>query len=187
MRHMAIPNSTPPKSKTKVIQFELNRGFLILAVIACGGTATMPLWGRVVNALAPWADPILLIVTFVVLTIPGVYAMFRIYLPIPLSEWLRGLRAGKRETNLDEIREKIRVKQEKKDEKARESAKYIEEKRKERIKEKGLSHVEREERQKGRRLGKRRSKSKSEVAGVLSKREKKKRKPIFIQPKKIPY
>ncbi|MHA2407809.1 MAG: hypothetical protein ACXACA_05520 [Candidatus Ranarchaeia archaeon] len=183
---MALPGSKVPKGKMKEIQFELNRGFLALAVITCGGTAMMPLWGRLLMAIMPWADPILLIATFIILTIPGVYSLFRIYLPIPLSEWLRGLREGKRETSINEIREKIKVKEQKKLEKAKEQAKFIEEKRKERIKEKGLTHVEREERQKARRLSKRRVKSASSVAGVLSKKEKKKRNPMFVQPEKIP-
>ncbi len=181
-----VAGDTPlSDTSPKRTQFELNRGFLLMAILFCGGTATMPIWGRALYAVAPFADPFLLIMTFVILMIPGVYALFRVYLPLPLSEWLRGLREGKRETNLDQIRDKIRVKQEKEMEKERDQTKYLEEQRKQRVKEKGLSEVEREERQRERRKSKRRVKSGTVLGGIPSKK-KKKRRSYFIKVEEIP-
>ena len=176
---MSLPNSTQNKHDLHKPQFEFNLGFFLLAIIACGGMATMPLWGKLLYFLVPYADPILIIVTFMILTIPGVYALFRIYLPIPLATWLRGLRVGKRESNLDAIRKNIRVKQKKEEEKVKEQKKFLEEQRKARIKEKGLSAVEQEERLKIRRISKHRYRTGAPIAAVPTK--KKKRRNLVLQ------
>ncbi|MHA1917306.1 MAG: hypothetical protein ACTSUV_03220 [Candidatus Ranarchaeia archaeon] len=149
---------TESKKPEADIKYELNWWFLVLAIFSVGGMITLPISGRFFSGFSALADPILILITFVILSVPGVYAIFRIYLPENLSEWTKDLRYGKKESGIDEIRQKAIKQRDKKRGKEESQLRFRDKERKKKIKKIGKSQYEREEKIKERRLSKRKIK-----------------------------